>query len=713
MNKKKLKEALPFSVKRQFGKFCAGVLRLCLRVAAEVVRIAPQFGFDWKKEMPPELSGFRNFQNLPPFDLKDFLLLNEKETVVPQTVQASIIIICGNQVEALFQCLRSLFRAVDLSKNEIIVVDNASEDETPGLLEKLGNRVRVVRCETFIDFAEARNRGAAAASGEFLVFLSSNAIVQNGWLASLIETFETIETIGAVGTKQIFPNGRLREAGAIVWRDGSVQIYGGGENADDARFNFAREVDFCSSASLVVRKDLFASVGGYDSRFASGFYADMDLCLKIRAAGKKVIFQPASRVVVYENAETRFENFQEIDRQTFLEKWRALLEREHLPLQKSNILAASNRKRGGRIAVFCDYIPQPETDSSGVRMFAVLQSLSRLAHIVLVPIYHSEPKPEYEQRLGKIGIEIVSTFDFETRLRQEKFDAAILSYPLVADNVFSLVKRLLPEAKIIFDTVDVHFVRLSREFELTRDKRFAEESARYRKIEARLALAADQVWCVTEDDKKFLQAVAPEAKIEIVPNIHRLHGRGEPFAERRDLLFIGGFGHRPNVDAIFYFVNEIFPLVQERLPGVKIHIVGSRTPPEITALASETIRVEGFVPDVTPLFETARVFVAPLRFGAGMKGKIGQALSYGLPTVTTEIGAEGMNLKHEEEVLIAGNARKFAAEVVRLYQSEELWQHLSESGYRFIERNFAPPIIEGKIRVSLEKAFDGKRELHS
>lgn len=714
MNKSKLKDAVPFSVKRQIGKLCAGILRLILRGTDKIVRLAPQFGFDWKREMPPALSGFlNNSDNLEPFDLKDFLLLSETETPVPQTVQASIIISVHNQAEAVFQCLRSLFRAVDLSKNEIIVVDDASKDETPRLLEKLGNRIRVIRNETTKDFVDARNQGAAAAGSKFLVFLSANAVVQNGWLESLIETFETIENVGAVGSKLILPDGKLREAGGIAWCDGSLQAVGGGENAEDARFDFAREVDFCSSVSLIVRKDLFASLGGFDSRFAPGFYADADFCLKIRKVGKKLVFQHASRVVYYESANTDFERFQEINRQKFVEKWREVLEREHLQPEKSNVLAASNRKPGQRIAVFCDYVPQPDTDSSGVRMFALLQSVSRFAHVILIPIYHSASKPEYERQLGKIGVEIVSTFDFEKRLSQEKFDAAILSYPLVADNVFSLVKRLLPGAKIIFDTVDVHFVRLAREFELTREPVFSEESARFRKIEARLAKAADQVWCVTEDDRKFLQAVAPEAKIEIVPNIHGLHGRGKPFAERRDLLFIGGFGHRPNVDAVFYFLNEIFPLVLEKIPGVKIHIVGSRTPPEILALASETIRIEGFVPDVAPFFETARVFIAPLRYGAGMKGKIGQALSFGLPTVTTEIGAEGMNLTHEKEILLAGDARKFAEEVVRLYQSEELWQHLSDNGYRFIEQNFAPPVVEGKIRGSLEKVFDGKRELHS
>ena len=161
--------------------------------------------------------------------------------------------------------------------------------------------------------------------------------------------------------------------------------------------------------------------------------------------------------------------------------------------------------------------------------------------------------------------------------------------------------------------------------------------------------------------------------------------------------------HRPNLDAVRYFIDEIFPLVLDKIPTARFRIVGNDTPPEIFALSSENIIVEGFVSNIKPIFESCRVFVAPLRYGAGMKGKIGQALSFGLPTVTTSIGAEGMNLTDEREVLIADEPETFADAVVKLYQSAELWQRLSDNGFRFVEENFSPPVIDEKIQKAIEK----------
>ncbi|MDQ2747825.1 MAG: glycosyltransferase family 4 protein, partial [Acidobacteriota bacterium] len=272
--------------------------------------------------------------------------------------------------------------------------------------------------------------------------------------------------------------------------------------------------------------------------------------------------------------------------------------------------------------------------------------------------------------------------------------------------VYPTFKRLFPAAKFIFDSVDVHFVRLRREYELTGDLKFAKDAARHEKIETYLANRADQVWCVTENDKKNLQTIAPSAKIEIVPNIHALHHRGKSFAERRDLLFIGNFGHRPNTDAVQFFLREIFPRVLTEIPTARFRIVGFQMPPEILDLKSETVLVEGFVPNVAPLFETCRVFVAPLRYGAGMKGKIGQAMAFGLPTVTTGIGAEGMNLTNEREVLIADAPEFFAAEVCRVYRNEPLWQTISDAAFDFIKNNFSPEIVAEQIQNALEKISD-------
>jgi len=721
MIKKKLKDNLPFSVKRYIGGLSVSVLRSLSRTSRGFFQLSDRFinysrrhGFNPERELPAPIANLTRVLQSPalfnPFGISDFLLLTEQtEVVQAETVEASIIIPVFNKAEYTFGCLRSLFREVDLTRNEIIVVDNASTDETQRMLAQLGTRVRVIRNADNKGFVEACNQGAAAALGDFLVFLNNDTIVQPDWLSSLVETARADKTVGAVGSMLVFPDGRLQEAGGIVWRDATAHLYGYGEHPEDLRFNFRREVDYCSGASLLVPKDLFDSFGGFDMRYAPAYYEDTDLCMSVRAANRKVVFQPLSKAIHFEgatagrNTNTGFKRFQEINRQKFFDKWRTVLEREHFSPEKNNVEPASNRARGQKIVVVFNEVPKPDADSGNVRMFAILEFLSKNYLVVFVPLHKHGNDAEYEKRLGNLGVETIWIVDFDKRYAGENFDYVMLCYPHIAYYVYPTFKRLFPRAKIIFDTVDVHFVRLEREYELTGDKFFAKDAGRYKQIETQLAKDCDQVWCVTETDKTHLQTVAPHAKIEVVPNIHTLGARGKSFAERRDLLFIGNFRHRPNVDAVYYFLDKIFPLLTKEIPDARFRIVGSNAPPEIFALNSETVLVEGFVPNVEPLFESCRVFVAPLRYGAGMKGKIGQALSFGLPAVTTTIGSEGMNLTDGREILIRDEPQQFAEAVARLYQSAELWQTLSDDGFRFVEENFSPPVIDKKIELALNK----------
>ena len=181
-----------------------------------------------------------------------------------------------------------------------------------------------------------------------------------------------------------------------------------------------------------------------------------------------------------------------------------------------------------------------------------------------------------------------------------------------------------------------------------------------------------------------------------------MRGRGKTFDERRDLVFIGNFNHRPNTDAVHFFVREIFPLVRAALPGVKLYLAGSNTTDEISAYQSEAIVVMGYVPDIEPLLASCRIFVAPLRFGAGMKGKIGDALSYGIPVVTTSIGAEGLGINDREQALIIDAPETFAEKISELYRDRELWQHLSDYGYEHIRSHYTPERVEEKILHALQ-----------
>jgi glycosyltransferase involved in cell wall biosynthesis len=180
----------------------------------------------------------------------------------------------------------------------------------------------------------------------------------------------------------------------------------------------------------------------------------------------------------------------------------------------------------------------------------------------------------------------------------------------------------------------------------------------------------------------LLKEKSPDKSIQVVSNIVEVPGSKTPFALRRDWLFIGSFQHRPNVDAVLFFGERIFPLVSLRLPDAKFYIIGDNAPPEIVALANAKIVVTGLQRDARPFFDSVKLSVAPLRFGAGVKGKINQSMAFGVPVVATSVAVEGTELRHHEDILVADDPEHFAEALIELYESEELWNRLSENGIR-------------------------------
>jgi GT2 family glycosyltransferase/glycosyltransferase involved in cell wall biosynthesis len=707
--------------------WCVRLAAICYEFGRRIVDAAVLRGLNLREawNVVPRPTRDETFE-LPHFSVRDFLFLtdalalkeiaaskeaqDELATQTDRAPRASIVIPVFNKSEFTFQCLRSLVREVDLNETEIIVVNNASTDETAELLARFGGLIRVITNEDNRGFVDACNQGAAEARGRHLVFLNNDAVVLAGWLEELIQTVEADETIGAVGSMLLYPDGRVQEAGAILWRDGAASHYGWGGAADDPRYSFARDVDYCSGASLLVRRDLFQQLGGFDRRYAPAYYEDADICFGMRALGYRVRYQPLSRVVHHEGAtagddtSSGYKRFQLVNREKFFDKWRETLERDHFACHQSNVARASVRSNAPAVIVFDDRLPAPDRDAGGARMAFILNSLARWSRPVFVST-SNQHVPEYERRLWRDGIETARAPDYPRLLKERDLRAAILSRPDVAEAIMPAIRSRAPRAKIIFDMVDVHFIRFEREARVSGDPRIAEEARRYRELETRLARAADLVWCASPDDRREMQRAAPDVRIEVVPTIHSPHARGKSFDERQGILFLGNFSHTPNRDAVQFFVREVLPLVRESLNDTKLFIVGDNAPPEVAAFASPEIWMLGYVPDIEPLLASARVMVAPLRFGAGVKGKIGESLAHGLPVVTTTIGAEGMGLVDGEHALMADDARAFADATLRAYTDATLWQKLSDGGYAHVAATFAPEVVRRIVDESLGEAI--------
>lgn len=729
-----LSERLPLAWKLRLRRAAFAPVAWALRASERARELAARLregasasGFELERTRNANAASHAG--GVEPFGAADFLLLAHAaaaraddesvasandESHARRRLKTSIIVPVVGDVELTFQSLRSLAREVDLDDAEVILVNNSSDDAMRELLSHFRGLVRVIEGarggddsgesnRDFTDlwrrFIEACNRGAAEARGRLLVFLGGDASVGHGWLGELTATLERDGRAGAVGSMSLDARGRVREAGRVVWSDGEACAYGRGWSAADRRVAFAREVDFCSAASLAVRRELFERLGGFDARYASDDYAAASLCMGVRSLGYRVLYQPASRVTHMEDAHAVSTRESAADRERFRDEWRASLEREHAGRDDSQAARAANRKWATQVAVFDDCIPTPDRDAGSARMLHILRAISEWSHVVLITL-SKQSRPEYERALWREGVETAPAPDFLRLIRERRFSAAVLSRPHVAVGLLGSIRRTSPRTRIVFDMVDAHSLRLAREYELTGDARVAREAERYRKMESRLARECDMVWCASSADEEFMRRLSPGVVATVVPTIHPRHERGLPFEQREHILFVGNFRHRPNADAVHFYAREVLPRVRESLPNVEMLLVGDNAPKEFAEYERAGVRVLGYVPDIEPVFARARVSAAPLRFGAGINGKIGEALAHGLPVVTTNIGAAGLALRDGEEALIADSPEDLAAATVRLYTDGALWRRLSDKGYEHVERHFSPRVVRKVVNDS-------------
>jgi GT2 family glycosyltransferase/glycosyltransferase involved in cell wall biosynthesis len=626
-----------------------------------------------------------------------------------QAPRVSIVIPVHNKIDYSVACLRSIAAHAGTTPFEVLVVDDASSDATSERLAQIGG-IRILRNEQNLGFVGSCNAGAAAAGGDFLLFLNNDTVVTAGWIEALVRCFEEEPHAGLVGAKLVYPDGRLQEAGGIVFDDGSGWNYGRFDDPADPRYNFRREADYCSGAAIMLWRELFVQFGGFDARYAPAYYEDTDLAFAIRAAGLKVFYEPAATVVHFEGVTagtdtgSGMKRFQVVNHDKFVDKWKDALRAQPAPIHEAKFApVAANHRARRRILIIDAYTPTPDQDSGSLRMVNLMHLMRDAGYAIAFLPENLAHMGAYTQALQAIGVEalyhpFVSSPVTWLREHGHTLDAILLSRHYVAANYVGAVRLYAPQAKLIFDTVDLHYLREERAAALEGNVELARHAARTKVQELRLMRETDITLVVSAAEKRLLEAELPNTHIEVLSNVHAVHGSQRSFAERRGLVFVGGFQHPPNIDAVCWFVGQVMPLLRAKGAAPLLHIIGSKVPAEVLDLTADDVIVHGFVADIAPHMNDCRLSIAPLRYGAGIKGKVNMAMSYGLPVVATSIAVEGMHVRPGVDVMVADTAADFAAAIERAYEDPLLWQTLSDNGLANVREHFSFDTARAALR---------------
>ncbi|HPH03497.1 MAG TPA: glycosyltransferase [Spirochaetota bacterium] len=599
----------------------------------------------------------------------------------------SVIIPVYGQLHYTLRCLASIQRNKPRVSFEVIVVDDRSPDESVPVLQKIQG-LRLLCKEKNSGFIKTCNAGAGIAKGKYICFLNNDTEVMPGWLDEMVRTFSVFPGTGLVGSKLVYPDGTLQEAGGIIWRDGSAWNFGRGQDPSLPVYNYAREVDYCSGASIMVPVELFQQLGGFDTEYCPAYCEDSDLALKIRSQGHRVIYQPGSVVIHYEGKTSGTDTgsgvkaYQIENGKKLFARWQDQLSSH----QDSGVDVDAAKDRGvkRRVLVLEHCTPTPDSDAGSVSVFNIMMLLREMDfQVTFIPEDNFLYMPKYTTLLQHAGVEVlyaphVTSVEAHVKEYGTRYDLVFFFRPLVVSRNLSAIKKYCPDARTLFYTHDLHHLRMEREAEIKQSKKLTREAAEMKKLEFDAIRSMDCTIIVSEAEMALLSPQLPDAKLALLPLILDVPGTRIPYVDRKDIVFVGGYQHLPNVDAVTWFVNQVMPVMRKVLPGVRFHAVGSNPPEEVKQMACNDVIVEGFVENLPAFLDIMRVSVAPLRYGAGVKGKIGTAMASGLPVVATSMAIEGMGLVAGDDVFVGDDPEAMVQMIAAVYQSQEHWESLSK-----------------------------------
>ncbi len=669
------------------------------------------------------------FGNITDFDDESNLTLdlsirnyNKKQNIVlPDNTDpgVSIIIPMYNQVEYTYNCICSIYHNCRYNGYEIIVADDNSTESIDLLLENFQNLV-LIKNESNLGFLKNCNNAASKAKGKYLVFLNNDTQVQKGWLEELLSCFDRFDNVGLVGSKLLYENGRLQEAGGIIWQDGSGWNYGNDDNPKRPEYNYVKEVDYISGASIMIINNLWKKIGGFDEHFAPAYYEDTDLCFQVRKEDYKVMYQPFSAVVHFEgvthgtDVNKGVKKYQVVNQKKFLHKWQQVLQ------QKSpngeNVFSERDRTTGEKHILIVDhYLPQVDRDAGSRCISNFIDSMLELGyHVKFLGENQNVPK-KYMRALQEKGVEVLygHAFDFDDESwksylekNSANFDAILLSRASVCLPVLKFIRSIAYSGKVIYFGHDLGYRRLEREAADKKNTALAKQAKNIKAVEDFMYANADNSLVISVDELDYLKQYITKPLSYIPGYFFEVAARTPGYEEREGLLFVGGFNHPPNKDAMKWFLDDIYP--QLSVHNIGLTIVGSLVPDFIFKYKEQfkNINIQSEIPvdELERLYAKSRIAVVPLLSGAGVKGKVIEAMAKGIPVVGTDTAFEGMPKDDSFAYKGANSVQEMIAEILRIYSHKDAWEKLSAFGKTYVRDNFNKENMKAVFKNIIERA---------
>lgn len=635
-------------------------------------------------------------------DIKNIHFNDEIAVPYFSDITVSIIIPVYNQFEYTYNCIKSIVENTTDISYEIIIADDVSSDKTLDINDIVKNII-VIRNEKNLGFLLNCNNASKKARGKYLYFLNNDTNIQKNTIVKLIETFNNFGKVGLVGSKLVYPDGKLQEAGGIFWNDASAWNYGNRAEAEMPEYNYVKEVDYVSGASMMISKDIWKEIGGFDERYVPAYCEDSDLAFEVRRKGYKVMYQPKSVVVHFEgisngtDTNTGIKAYQLENQKKLFDKWKDVLQKEHY-LNGENVFKARDRSFNKKTILVIDhYVPHYDKDAGSRTIYQYLKLFVKMGlNVKFIGDNYFKHEP-YTSDLQEMGIEVLygsyyaNNWKEWIKINSKYIDYVFLNRPHITKKYIDFIREHT-KARIFYYGHDLHFLREKREYELTQNKELVNDYQKTMNDEFSIMRKSDIVYYPSfvevEEIKKHdtlinVKAIQAYMYDDIVYSQYILKNR-------KDLLFVGGFGHKPNVDAILWFTKEVFPKILKNNPEIKLNIVGSNPTQDIKDLKSENINVVGYVSDeeLEKYYLETRMVVVPLRYGAGIKGKVVEAMTKGVPIITTSVGVEGLE-NIENMFFVCDNAHDFANSVIKCYYNEEILKSISDKFYDYIRRCFS------------------------